>query len=124
MDVAAVGAAYLKRSSPLLKSYYDLLKCSEQVFLSWSAFMLSMHDLGKLCVPRDCGCKQLVRRWACRLQKANERSRVGAWESLLRTCTKKSKGCVGALMMYIIVRKSSNTFGTILGENDESDQSK
>ena len=46
LDVAAVGVAYLEQSS-LLKSCCGLLNCSEQEFLSWSAFMLVLHDLGK-----------------------------------------------------------------------------
>lgn len=47
LDVAAVGAAYLKKSSSLLKSCCQLLNCTEQAFLSWSAFLLALHDLGK-----------------------------------------------------------------------------
>lgn len=46
LDVAAVGVAYLKQSS-LLKSCCGLLNCSEQDFLSWSAFLLALHDIGK-----------------------------------------------------------------------------
>ena len=46
LDVAAVGVAYLKQSS-LIKSYCGMLNCSEQEFLSWSAFLLTLHDLGK-----------------------------------------------------------------------------
>ncbi len=46
LDVAAVGVAYLEQSS-LLKSCCVLLNCSEQAFLSWSAFLLALHDLGK-----------------------------------------------------------------------------
>lgn len=46
LDVAAVGVAYLERSS-LLKACCGLLGCSEQAFLSWSAFLLALHDLGK-----------------------------------------------------------------------------
>ena len=46
LDVAAVGMLYLERSA-LLKSYCGLLRCSEQAFLSWSAFLLALHDLGK-----------------------------------------------------------------------------
>ena len=46
LDVAAVGVAYLEHSS-LLKSCCGLLDCSEQDFLSWSAFLLALHDLGK-----------------------------------------------------------------------------
>ncbi|MBS4098105.1 MAG: CRISPR-associated helicase Cas3' [Sulfuricella sp.] len=46
LDVAAVGVAYLERSS-LLKSCCGLLGCSEQAFLSWSALLLVLHDLGK-----------------------------------------------------------------------------
>ena len=46
LDVAAVGAAYLGQSS-LLKSCCRLLNCSEREFLSWSAFLLALHDLGK-----------------------------------------------------------------------------
>ena len=46
LDVAAVGVAYLEHSS-LLKSCCGLLNCSEQAFLSWSAFLLALHDLGK-----------------------------------------------------------------------------
>lgn len=47
LDVAAVGVAYLKQSSSLLKSCCQLLNCTEQAFLSWSAFLLALHDLGK-----------------------------------------------------------------------------
>ena len=46
LDVAAVGVAYLGKSS-LLNSCCELLNCSEPAFLSWSAFFLSLHDLGK-----------------------------------------------------------------------------
>ncbi|QFY41331.1 CRISPR-associated helicase Cas3' [Candidatus Methylospira mobilis] len=46
LDVAAVGVAYLEKSS-LLKSCCELLNCSEPAFWSWSAFFLSLHDLGK-----------------------------------------------------------------------------
>lgn len=46
LDVAAVGVTYLKQST-LLKSCCDLLNCSEQDFLSWTAFLLTLHDLGK-----------------------------------------------------------------------------
>lgn len=46
LDVAALGVAYLEQSS-LLKSCCELLKCSEQEFLSWSSFLLALHDLGK-----------------------------------------------------------------------------
>jgi len=46
LDVAAVGVAYLEQSS-LLKSCCGLLNCSKQAFLSWSAFLLALHDLGK-----------------------------------------------------------------------------
>ena len=46
LDVAAVGMKYLKQSS-LLKSCCTLLDCSEEAFLSWAAFLLTLHDLGK-----------------------------------------------------------------------------
>jgi CRISPR-associated endonuclease/helicase Cas3 len=46
LDVAAVGVHYLERSS-LLKACCGLLNCSEQAFLSWAAFLLALHDLGK-----------------------------------------------------------------------------
>ncbi len=46
LDVAAVGVAFLKKSS-LLKSCCELLNCSQEAFLSWSAFLLALHDLGK-----------------------------------------------------------------------------
>lgn len=46
LDVAAVGVAYLEHSS-LLNSCCRLLNCSKQEFLSWSAFLLALHDLGK-----------------------------------------------------------------------------
>lgn len=46
LDVVAVGVAYLEQSS-LLKSCCGLLSCSEQEFLSWSAFLLALHDIGK-----------------------------------------------------------------------------
>lgn len=47
LDVAAVGVAYLKQSPSLLTSCCQLLNCSEQAFLKWSAFFLALHDLGK-----------------------------------------------------------------------------
>lgn len=47
LDVAAVGLVYLKQSASLLKSCCQLLNCSEDAFLSWAAFFLSLHDLGK-----------------------------------------------------------------------------
>lgn len=46
LDVAAVGVIYLEQSS-LLKSCCGLLDCTEQAFLSWSAFLLALHDVGK-----------------------------------------------------------------------------
>ncbi len=46
LDVAAVGVAYLRQSS-LLKSCCGLLNCSEQAFLSWAAFLMALHDMGK-----------------------------------------------------------------------------
>jgi len=46
LDVAAVGVAYLVQSS-LLKSCCGLLNCSEQAFLSWAAFLMTLHDMGK-----------------------------------------------------------------------------
>lgn len=47
LDVAAVGVAYLKQSPAFLKSCCALLRCSESAFLSWAAFFLALHDLGK-----------------------------------------------------------------------------
>lgn len=47
LDVAAVGKAYLSQSPVLLRTCCDLLKCSEEAFLSWAAFWLALHDLGK-----------------------------------------------------------------------------
>ena len=47
LDVAAVGRTYLKRSESLLTSCRMLLGCSEEAFLSWAAFLLALHDLGK-----------------------------------------------------------------------------
>lgn len=47
LDVAAVGVAYLKKSPVFLKSCCALLRCSESAFLSWAAFFLALHDLGK-----------------------------------------------------------------------------
>lgn len=46
LDVAAVGMAYFKQSS-LLDVCCDFLSCSKQAFLSWSAFLIALHDLGK-----------------------------------------------------------------------------
>lgn len=47
LDVAAVGKAYLSHSPVLLKAFCDLLNCSKEAFLSWAAFWLALHDLGK-----------------------------------------------------------------------------
>lgn len=46
LDVAAVGVAYLEQSS-FLGTCCGLLNCSKPTFLSWSAFLLALHDLGK-----------------------------------------------------------------------------
>lgn len=46
LDVAAVGVAYLGQST-LLDVCCSLLGCSKQDFLSWSAFLMALHDLGK-----------------------------------------------------------------------------
>ncbi len=46
LDVAAVGVTYLEQSS-LLDVCCDLLGRSKQAFLSWSAFLIALHDLGK-----------------------------------------------------------------------------
>jgi CRISPR-associated endonuclease/helicase Cas3 len=46
LDVAAVGVTYLARSA-FLQSCCKLLNCSEAAFLSWAAFLLTLHDLGK-----------------------------------------------------------------------------
>ncbi|NMM36357.1 MAG: CRISPR-associated helicase Cas3' [Glaciimonas sp.] len=47
LDVAAVGVAYLRQSPVLLTSCCQLLNCTGQEFLSWAAFLLALHDLGK-----------------------------------------------------------------------------
>lgn len=47
LDVAAVGRAYLKKSPSLLDNFCQILNCSESAFLSWAAFFLALHDLGK-----------------------------------------------------------------------------
>ncbi|MFM9435417.1 CRISPR-associated endonuclease/helicase Cas3 [Janthinobacterium sp. CG_23.3] len=47
LDVAAVGVAYLRQSGSLLRSCCQFLHCTEDVFLSWAAFFLALHDLGK-----------------------------------------------------------------------------
>ena len=46
LDVAAVAVVYLEQS-PLIKACCNLLNCSKQAFLSWSAFLMALHDLGK-----------------------------------------------------------------------------
>jgi CRISPR-associated endonuclease/helicase Cas3 len=46
LDVAAVGQQYLA-SSALLKACCAMLNCSEKAFLSFAAFVLALHDLGK-----------------------------------------------------------------------------
>ncbi len=46
LDVAAVGVAYLEQSA-LTSACCSLLGCTKPDFLSWSAFMLVLHDLGK-----------------------------------------------------------------------------
>lgn len=47
LDVAAVGVVYLEQSSSLLDMFCLRLRCSREAFLSWTAFFLSLHDLGK-----------------------------------------------------------------------------
>lgn len=46
LDVAAVGVVYLKQST-LLDVCCAYLNCSRQDFLSCSAFLMALHDLGK-----------------------------------------------------------------------------
>jgi CRISPR-associated endonuclease/helicase Cas3 len=46
LDVAAVGVVYLEQST-LLDVCCSSLNCTKQDFLSWSAFLMALHDLGK-----------------------------------------------------------------------------
>lgn len=47
LDVAAVGIEYLRLSPALVRHFSRALRCSTDEFLSWAAFWLSLHDLGK-----------------------------------------------------------------------------
>lgn len=47
LDVAAVGVSYLRQSPALLKTFFSLLGCTDTAFLSWAAYWLALHDLGK-----------------------------------------------------------------------------
>ncbi|MGV7208440.1 CRISPR-associated helicase Cas3' [Oxalobacteraceae bacterium A2-2] len=48
LDVAAMGVEYLRANRSVLHLFCETLKCSEDAFLSWAAFFLALHDLGKL----------------------------------------------------------------------------
>ncbi len=47
LDVAAVGRVYLQQHHRLRRYFCEALDCSDQAFLDWAAFCLSLHDLGK-----------------------------------------------------------------------------
>lgn len=47
LDVAAVAVAYLRQSPVFLRACCTMLRCSESAFLSWAAFFIALHDLGK-----------------------------------------------------------------------------
>lgn len=47
LDVAAVGMEYLSKNQALSNFFSEKLSCSTDDFLAWSAFWLSLHDLGK-----------------------------------------------------------------------------
>lgn len=47
LDVAAVGVVYLEKSPVFLNACCALLRCSREAFLSWAAFFLALHDIGK-----------------------------------------------------------------------------
>lgn len=47
LDVAAVGIEYLTKNKALSDFFSEKLSCAKDDFLAWSAFWLSLHDLGK-----------------------------------------------------------------------------
>ena len=47
LDVAAVGVAYLSQHDALCDYFCAQLRCNKADFLSWAAFWLALHDLGK-----------------------------------------------------------------------------
>src|SRR5690606_14588587 len=47
LDVAAVGFEYLSLHKELTSYFCNVLRCSQEVWLNWAAFWLSLHDLGK-----------------------------------------------------------------------------
>ncbi|ARU32453.1 hypothetical protein CAP31_12650 [Sulfuriferula sp. AH1] len=84
LDVAAIGVAYLKQSPSLLKSCCDLLCCSEQAFLSWSAFFLALHDLGKFSEAFQSQRPDLIQYLQCRTpnpgkQYSERHDSLGFW---------------------------------------------
>ncbi len=63
LDVAAVGVEYLRRSPHLLRMFSDAMHCSNEEFLSWAAFWLSLHDLGKFSEAFQSQRPELFERW-------------------------------------------------------------
>lgn len=47
LDVAAVGAVYLRRFPALSRMFMNALDCDEEAWLGWASFWLALHDLGK-----------------------------------------------------------------------------
>lgn len=47
LDVAAVGAVYLRRNQDFSRHFMDALGCTEEEWIGWASFWLSLHDLGK-----------------------------------------------------------------------------
>lgn len=63
LDVAAVGVEYLRRSPALSRLFMQALRCSEDEWLSWAAFWLALHDLGKFSEAFQSQKPELFRQW-------------------------------------------------------------
>ncbi len=62
LDVVAVGVTYLQQHHRLRRFFCEALDCSDQAFLDWAAFCLSLHDLGKFSAAFQSQRADLVRR--------------------------------------------------------------
>lgn len=62
LDVAATGAIFLEQSPALVDEFCTQLNCSREAFLSWAAFFLALHDLGKFSNTFQLQRHDLVRR--------------------------------------------------------------
>jgi len=63
LDVAAVGVVYLRQFPALSRMFMEALGCDEEEWLSWAAFWLALHDLGKFSEAFQSQKPELFEQW-------------------------------------------------------------